>query len=255
MAESIHGYLHRVHREPVPKWLEEDAFSLDRFFESRTVYYPGAGCDGSPIKLFNRSHNAHCFLWVDQRYDFDQMKTMGELDLKGYEIRHARQMDLEIRTDYRSPVGNTSCSHMVAYDRRPGFGDKHGATNLAILFVRAEAHSAYEQIYGGRFKENPPFAVVIQDHGLGGDLTGHSFGGSDSPIFHAAQRSGFPRFLLCGIGHGGTRVWPRYAKVHNIRSTFGGTVGNSTYGTTERWLYQRRADERREHAERVRPHL
>lgn len=32
MPESILDYLRRVHREPVPRWLEEDDFSLDRFF-------------------------------------------------------------------------------------------------------------------------------------------------------------------------------------------------------------------------------
>ena len=242
MPESILDYLRRVHREPVPRWLEEGDFSLDRFFESRTVYYPGAGHDGSPIKLFNRSHSAHCFVWVDRRYDFDElMRREGAegFDLKGYDVRHVHHTDIVIRTVYGPPVRNPSC-HMVVYDRQPYLGDEHGAERLALLVVRAEAHSAYEQIYGGRFRGNPPFAAVIQDHGLGGSevMTGHSFGGCDSPIFHAAQRNGFPRFLLCGIGHGGTRSWPRYEKVDNIHSTFGGTVGISRYGTTERWLYQ-----------------
>ena len=101
MPESIVDYLHRVHREPVPRWLEESDFSLDRFFESRTVYYPGAGYDGSPIKLFNRSHSAHCFVWVDRCYDFDDLRSgegTGGFDLKGYDVCH--QTDIVIRTNY-----------------------------------------------------------------------------------------------------------------------------------------------------------
>ena len=239
MHESILDYLRRIYIEPVPNWLAEGDFSLDRFFESRTVYYPGAGDDGSPIKLFNQSHSAHCFVWVDQRYDFDEMMTMGKLDLKGYDIHQAHQMDLTIRTNYDSSVGNTSYTHMVVYDRRSGYGDEHGATRLAILFVRAEAHSAYEQIYGDRFRENPPFAVVIQEC-MENQSDGRLFGGPRSFIYEAARKNGLPSFLLVGAGN--TIPWPGYARVNNVRATFGGTVGPSRYGTTERWLYQLEAD-------------
>lgn len=244
MPESIRDYLHRVHREPVPRWLEEGDFSLDRFFASRTVYYPGAGDDGSPIKLFNRSHSAHCFVWVDQSYDFDDMRR-GEgtegLDLKGYDVCHVHETDIVIRTDYESPVGNTSCSHMVVYDRRSGYGDEHGATRLAILFVRAEAHSAYEQIYGEKFGNNPPFAIVIQDHGLGGNFTNLDFGGPDSPIFETARNNGLPLFVLFAERAEGTgpELWPGYARVDNVRATFGGMHRH------RRWLCQRSADKRR----------
>ena len=236
MPESMPDYLYRVHREPMPNWLLEGKLSLARFFESRTVCYPGSGSDGSPIKLFNRSHASHCFVWVDQGYDFDEMMTIGELDLKGYDIHQAHQMDLTIRTNYDSSVGNTSYTHMVVYDRRSGYGDEHGATRLAILFVRAEAHSAYEQIYGDRFRTNPPFAVIIQDHGLGCNFTNHSFGYPESgyigsPIFNAARRNGLPRFLLFSEP-GGTELWPGYVKVENVRPTFGGMHRN------RRWLCQ-----------------
>ena len=258
MPESILDYLHRVHKEPVPRWLEECDFSsgflLDRFFESRTVYYPGAGHDGSPIKLFNRSHSAHCFVWVDRCYDFDElMRREGTegFDLKGYDVRHIHHTDIVIRTVYGPPVHNPSC-HMVVYDRRPHLGDEHGAERLALLVVRAEAHSAYEQIYGGRFRGNPPFAVVLQEcMRLPGD--DRPFGGLRSLMYEAAQRNGLPGFLLVGTDN--TRPWPGYVRLENVHSTFGGTVGNSRYGTTERWLYQLRAGKRREHAERVRPHL
>ena len=247
MSESIQDYLYRVHREDVPRWLKNGEFSLERFFESRTVYYPGAGSDGSPIKLFNQGHSSHCFFWVDQWYVFDEMMRTGELNLKGYDVHQANEMSISIRTDYRSDAGNTSC-HMVIYDRRSDFGDEHGAERLAFLVIRAEAHSTYEQIYGGTFRENPPFALVIQDHGCGGCFTGYTFGGPDSPILHTAQRNGLPRFVLFGE-HGGTEVWPGYARVDNVRAAFGGMHRN------RRWLYQPRADKRREHAEQVRPYL
>ena len=39
--------------EPLPEWLREASPRFDRtnFFRSRTVYYPGSGSDGQPVKL------------------------------------------------------------------------------------------------------------------------------------------------------------------------------------------------------------
>lgn len=245
MPESILDYLRRVRREPVPRWLEEGDFSLDRFFESRTVYYPGAGSDGSPLKLLNRSHASHCFVWVDQNYNFDEMRAAGELDLKGYDICHAHQTDIVIGADHGPPVDNPSC-HMLVYDRRPYLGDEHGAERLALLVVRAEAHSAYEQIYGGRFRGNPPFAVVLQEC-MGGPPDCRLFGGPRSLMYEAATKNGLPGFLLVGTDN--TRPWPGYVRLENFRRIRGGNP------LSRRWLYQTRAGKRREHAERVRPHL
>ena len=236
MNESARDYLRRVYTEPTPRWLENSEFSLNGFFESRTVYYPGAGDDGSPIHLFNRSHSAHCFVWVDQSYEFNEMMRTGSLDLKGYSICHVHLTDIVIRTDYKSSVGNTSCCHMVVYDRKSEFGDEHGAERLAVLVVRGEAHSTYEQIYGDRFRTIPPWAIVIQDHGLGGNFTNHCFGYPESgyfgsPILSVAQNHGFPRFLLFGEW-GGTKLWPGYERVQDVYPTLGGMHRN------RRWLCQ-----------------
>ena len=248
MPESILDYLHRVHREPVPGWLEKGDFLLDRFFESRTVYYPGAGDDGSPIKLFNRSHSAHCFVWVDRCYDFDELRReegSEGLGLDGYEICHVHQTDIVIRTDYGPPVANPSC-HMVVYERGPYLGDEHGAERLALLVIRAEAHSAYEQIYGDRFRGNPPFAVVLQEC-MGGLPDCRLFGGLRSLMYEAAKKNGLPGFLLVGTDN--TSPWPGYVRLEHFRRIRGGMP------LSRRWLYQLRAGKRREHAEQVRPHL
>ena len=249
MPESIRDYLHRVHREPVPTWLKEGDFSsdrfLDRFFESRTVYYPGAGDDGSPLKLFNRSHSAHCFVWVDRRYDFDELRsregTGGFGLLKGYDVCH--QIDIVIRTNYGPLVADLPC-HMLVYERCSYLGDEHGAERLALLVICAEAHAAYEQIYLGRFRGNPPFAVVLQECMGGPDE--HPFGGP-SPMYEAARKNGLPGFLLVGTDN--TSPWPGYVRLEHFRRIRGGMP------LSRRWLYQLRAGKRREHAEQVRPHL
>ena len=99
MPETMQDYLRRVHREDMPRWLETGELLLEKFFQSRTVYYPGAGTDGSPIKIFNCSHSSHCFVWVDQEYEFNEMERTGKLYLRGYNVREARQMDIVIQTN------------------------------------------------------------------------------------------------------------------------------------------------------------
>jgi hypothetical protein len=55
--------------EETPRWLTSHRTgvkpNLSDFFGSRVVYYPGAGIDGQPVRLFNMTHSAHCFMYVD----------------------------------------------------------------------------------------------------------------------------------------------------------------------------------------------
>ena len=245
MTEPMRDYLLRVHREPMPAWLRKGDLSLERFFESRTVYYPGSGHDGSPIKLFNQSHSAHCFVWVDRRYDLQELKsgeTAEGFDLKGYDVRHVHQTNPVIGERDELPVHNPVC-RMLVYDRKPHLGDEHGAERLALLVVRAEAHAAYVRVYGRRIRRNPPFAVILQEcMRLPGD---RPFGGP-SAMYHTARTNGLPGLLLVGTN---TKPWPGFVRLENLRSVHGGQP------LSQRRLYQTRAGKRREHAELVRPHL
>ncbi len=50
--------------EEIPAWLGQfrkgDTFPRQQFFASRVVYYPGAGNDGRPVRVFGSTHAAHC---------------------------------------------------------------------------------------------------------------------------------------------------------------------------------------------------
>ncbi|MCX7603815.1 MAG: hypothetical protein N2036_07045, partial [Bryobacteraceae bacterium] len=74
MPLPIVDYLKMHYREPEPEFLKmapqaEDPATrraiVEGFLRSRIVYYPGAGNDGQPIKLFNRAHAAHAYVYVD----------------------------------------------------------------------------------------------------------------------------------------------------------------------------------------------
>ena len=40
-------------------------FPMKNILASRAVFYPGAGNDGQPLKIFCESHSAHCFIYAD----------------------------------------------------------------------------------------------------------------------------------------------------------------------------------------------
>ena len=57
------------YREEVPAWLENylhgGKISFKDLMSSRVAYYPGSGDDGGLIKIGNKSHSVHSFLYVD----------------------------------------------------------------------------------------------------------------------------------------------------------------------------------------------
>ena len=62
-------YLYNNYREPTPDWLmaidKDSEIPWKQFFESRTVFYPGAGMDPHTVEVFGGGHCAHCFINVD----------------------------------------------------------------------------------------------------------------------------------------------------------------------------------------------
>ena len=226
-------YLRERFEYPVPNWLYRGDFTLENFFRSRTIFYPGAGNDGHAIATFNASRTAYCFIYVDYGYDPDTLPTEltfpGDLAntirtrtgrnpdgflieltptflrfrgdpveyprdllgnfrnltiqwLRGYrwlrlerlnpaifQVRGAMGGDQSI---WFAPLGRRLVEPFVLlaiYERLPQFGDDHGGERIAVLFVRAEANRLYRRLYAQLFPENPPFAVLLQDHGLGGN--------------------------------------------------------------------------------------
>ena len=57
------------YREETPAWLEHylqgEQIAFKDLMSSRVAYYPGSGDDGSLIKIGNKSHSVHSFLYVD----------------------------------------------------------------------------------------------------------------------------------------------------------------------------------------------
>ncbi len=213
--------------EPFPEWLAASPprFDREKFFACRTVYYPGSGDDGQPVKLCALAHAAHAFLYVDQSVERETLaETLRnpERGLRGYAVVHQEQLTEDrLRpggwTPHVSPEEAQRSTRFkdsfavpfawfVAFDRQEGFGDDHGPERLAILFVGGDGVASYDALYCQEDGTPPPFLAVIQDHGFGGSYTSFGDGGILARI--ARERRILPAYLLVARN---SRPWSGYA--------------------------------------------
>jgi len=202
-------------RESCPEWLRADPCAFDRsdFFGSRTIFYPGSGDDGQPVKLCARAHAAHAFVYVDTAYDRDWVGNClngPEVGFRGY----APEREESVREADVRPGGWTpTCPSLTQNERfrfadpfawfvvfrrldGEGYGDTHGPERLAGLFVGADGFAAYDALYCQGDGTPAPFLVTVQDHGLGGNWNRYGFGRGGILERMALQRSVLPECLL-----------------------------------------------------------
>lgn len=246
----------REYREPLPEWLEgegEMAFDPQQFVSSRTVYYPGCGYDGHPVKLCTESRVAHAFVYVD--YAVGEKRVVAciadpEGEFYGYEVTHTEHVDEETLypggwTPHLAPdeVANTQAFYNANPDwfatrfarfyvltRKEGFGDDHGARRLAILFVGGDGFAIYDALYCQGDGSRAPFMILTHDHSAIGRWA--SFGRDGIPghedglLERLAERCGVvPNFLLIGRG---TEPWIHYEDIGAAPHP-GGIHGRSLY--------------------------
>lgn len=236
--------------EPVPDWLNHCTATmppdLRDFFRSRVVCYPGSGLDGHPVKLFGQAHAAHCFLYIDYGTTSHQLKA--SLNTPGQRFRGYRTLlrqDLEEKDLYagrwtphvtgeemqRSRQGMIRTSpfaFLEILEREPELDESHGPGRLALLFLGADGFAAYDALFCQPSSQGAPWALVIQDHGFGGNY--ESFGGGGLLERIATRSSVFPEWLLVAEN---TTPWHGYTPEPDAPASQGG-VHN-----TPRRLYRR----------------
>ena len=240
MAEQ---YLRR-HAEEIPGWLanfkEGDRFPRDAFFRSRVGYYPGAGSDGSMVRLFNRTHACHCFAYVDYHVSRERIDAWladpGQAFL-GYDpVISAHVAEQEItpagwrprvppRAIPRPILGIAPPFGMLKiFQRQPGLGDEHGAYRFAGLFLAADGFAAYEALFCQPPRPMAPFAVTIQDHGFGGNWEEFGRGGHLERI--SRELGVHPKFLWSAERE---ESWEGYSRIPGTQAVQGGMHGHPRY--------------------------
>lgn len=237
---ELHTYLLQL-KEPCPKWLvdfhPEDSFDRDQFFNSRIVYYPGSGNDGHAVKCFGSTHAAHCFVYVDSMTEQSRIEAelshsspqnshrflgyhcLARLSLDAVDLipngwkQHA---DTREERTFREPH-ITPYGFLEVLERDADRDDTHGAERLAILFLGADGIASYDALFCQKDGTPPPFAVLIQDHGFGGNYD--KFGGDGLLEGIADQCKVFPKFLLVAKN---SKPWVGYSQSVNVNGEAGG---------------------------------
>lgn len=223
MQLTKNSELLKTFRRPIPDWLHaartlEDAALLEGFLASPLVFYPGSGFDGQAVKDFGSAHAAHCFIYAD--YLIEESKMRAELSdatspFKGYRSLKRVSFDPAVvspvneflpRFDGRSVTPAAPYCFLEILERNSDLTDEHGAERMAILFAGMDAYACFDAIFSGTQRQL--LALVLQDHGFGGNYSKFGQGGLLEGI--ANKCGAFPELMLVGPH---TSPWPGYAPI------------------------------------------
>ncbi|MCS6954477.1 MAG: hypothetical protein RMK57_16810 [Bryobacterales bacterium] len=258
-------FLRRDYRESEPEWLnmaeETDNPTVRRkflrgFLGSRIVYYPGAGEDGHPVKLFNRAHAAHSYIYADYGYSRHEVHSIvtphpqsSRRGFRGYRIVTV----LDVQREELAPwppryhlnpeeapnqselIGSRSpFALLYVFQRLPEFGEDHGAHRFAVLFLCADGFAAYDALFCQPESIARPFCVLIQDYSIFGGNWGRF--GRDGQLEQIARRTNvLPELLL--VAYTESEPWHGYVPITEGRFTLVPELGGFTL--RPRLLYRR----------------
>lgn len=259
---KVQNYMEELATEKTPKWLDNynpwGSICLDDFFNSRVVYYPGAEYDTHAVEVFGMSRSAHCFVHLDylryfskpkdasyglvpkilRKFHFDVIGkqefdlTDSMLNIKDKHFSDSQEQ--EALNWYRSfHIDQSRCRGAIYILEQnedwSRYSVRDQAMRLAIMVLNRDGHLAYDALFC-QSEQRPPFAVLLQNHGMGGNYS--SFG--EDGILHsiASAANSWPQYLLCAMN---TDPWNGYKKVEGVEPTFGG------WADFERYLYVRDA--------------
>lgn len=225
------------YREEEPKWigkyLRREQITFKDIMCSRVAYYPGSGDDGSLIKIGNKSHSVHSFLYVDygvRREDLERRIANSILGYHPIELIEWQKYDissgvLDSLTTKGPRFGNPE--FFFVKDEKPYYlsaimerdkerDDSWGAQHFVVTFLFADGIDTYEQLFVKEYAK-APWLFLLQDHGWGGNYDCFGAGGKLDRIIRKSRC--YPSFVICAKN---TRIWRMYEQVLDVASIFYG---------------------------------
>lgn len=216
---TMKDFLKDNYRQNMPQWLAEyngNGIDLGGVRKTASVYYPGAGFDGQPIHTFNVAHAAYLYIYAD--YGVEKQVIESKLDsFKGYKVigkhdialnqlapawRPHILMTKELVEESRRWATVAPYCFIAIFERPSDFSDEHGAKRFAVIFIGGDGIATYDALFGNKNMVTP-LAVVLQEHGFGGNYAAF---GRNSIMEEIAEKSGvYPELLL--VGTNCTEAW------------------------------------------------
>lgn len=250
MHKEIHSYLSQ-YREDLPQWLKDYGRGMPISFvdviSGRVGYYPGSGFDGTLIKVGNKSHAVHSFLYVDYGVSQEEMKnhlnqpnsilgyhSIGRIDWNERDLLPNGQYALNIE-DYPRPhtpmgwaiPGEKPYCFTEIMERDDDRDDSWGAERFALTLLFADGIATYYNLFCRGYNK-APWIMLLQDHGFG---CNYDRFGKDGLLDAIIRKYNIrPTFVLCDRPN---NVWDNYKLIPNLRPISRPTIKD------ERQLYQK----------------
>lgn len=231
---SVSSYLSK-YQEEIPKWLRDykngDEVTFADIMSSRIGYYPGSGFDGTLMKVGNKAHAVHSFLYVDYGISKKDLidhlaqpssilgyHSIGRIEWEERDLMPNGQYPLNVN---KKPLYNQDPCWFVLKNEKPycfteilerdeDKDETWGAIRFCVTFLFADGIASYYQLFCKEYKK-APWIVLLQDHGFGGNYDCYGKGGLLDAIIIKNQIR--PPFVLCS-DH--TRIWHSYELVDGL---------------------------------------
>ena len=206
------------------------------------------------MSICARAHAAHAFVYVDYGVSketvSERVKGIGDPGFIGYGVEHEEEVSesdlrpggwtqhVEERDLPQDPywfANVTPYGLFMVLKRKEDRDESHSPERLALLFIGGDGHATYDALFCQNDGTRPPFLVVVQDHGFGGDYS--TFGPSGLLARIARRCDVLPKWLLVGARGQQERFqpWSGYRDA-GAESEPGGEHGNP------RRLFRRECD-------------
>ena len=218
-------------KEACPTWLANykrgDKVNFEYVFLNRVVFYPGSGSDGQPVKTFNETQSAHTFIYADYLLSSELLnELLIHEGFRGYHLYdkvYLHNEDLQFHEWPKRFEGMKWHKErippyciMCVFDRDADVPETWGSERFVVFFISMDAMMVYDDLMRVYRMYSDPFAVVLQDHGFGGNYDRFGKGGLLDKI--ATTTCYRPQYLLVAER---TEPWDGYEKVSDEYVTGG----------------------------------
>ena len=215
------------YREEAPAWLESylhgEDISFKDLMSSRVAYYPGSGYDGGLMKIGNKSHSVHSFLYVDYGVRKKELENEISTILGYHQIGQIEWTEADLLPKGQYPVDINriprSCGPFIPDEKPYCFSvimernedrEEIGAKHFVVTFLFADGIATYYQLFVREYSK-APWLFCLQDHGFGGNYDRFGRGGILDEIIR--RNNCRPTFVICGSN---THIWNGYEKVKDV---------------------------------------
>jgi len=175
-----------------------------------SLYYPGAGSDGKPVKWF--AGNVYSFVYTDYGVSRDELLNdlNGEKGFNGYHVLTQRDLTMNElipngwqpmysgvpprrasgwRTKKIEPFGI-----WVIMERSENLPPEHGPERFSLLYLGSEGVAAYQALYNSNQIEPKIFFLI--HHCFGGNWTNFERSYDILAVSVRANTAGMPDYLV-----------------------------------------------------------